>query len=99
MSEDRRNDERVATNFPARWDGLSGAHEARVEDFSMGGCFINTAGRNADTRLRGGSEQQETDHSGSRASENTDLPEHGRPVVVDPFSRELAIFIECVHST
>ena len=45
MSEDRRNDERVATNLPARWDGLSGAHEARVEDLSMGGCFINTAGR------------------------------------------------------
>jgi len=45
MNEDRRDDERVVTNLPARWDGLSGVHEARVEDLSMGGCFINTAGR------------------------------------------------------
>ncbi len=45
MNEDRRNDERVVTNLPARWDGLSGVHEARVEDLSMGGCFINSAGR------------------------------------------------------
>ena len=45
MNEDRRDDERVITNLPARWDGLSGVHEARVEDLSMGGCFINTAGR------------------------------------------------------
>ena len=45
MNEDRRDDERVVTNLPARWDGLSGAHQARVEDLSMGGCFINSAGR------------------------------------------------------
>jgi hypothetical protein len=45
MNEDRRDDERVVTNMPARWDGLSGAHEARIEDLSMGGCFINSPGR------------------------------------------------------
>jgi hypothetical protein len=45
MNEDRRDDERVVTNMPARWDGLSGAHEARIEDLSMGGCFINSSGR------------------------------------------------------
>jgi Tfp pilus assembly protein PilZ len=45
MTEDRRNDERVVTNLQATWDGLSGTHEARVEDLSMGGCFINTTRR------------------------------------------------------
>lgn len=45
MDKDRRSDERVPTNLPARWDGLSGGHEARIEDISLGGCFVNTTGR------------------------------------------------------
>jgi hypothetical protein len=45
MTDNRRSDERVSLNLPARWDGLSGAHEARIEDLSLGGCFINTPGR------------------------------------------------------
>jgi hypothetical protein len=45
MNKNRRSDERVSTNLPARWDGLSGKHEARIEDLSMGGCFVNTGGR------------------------------------------------------
>jgi hypothetical protein len=45
MDKNRRSDERVSTNLPARWDGLSGKHEARIEDLSMGGCFVNTGGR------------------------------------------------------
>jgi hypothetical protein len=45
MTENRRSDERVPLNLPARWDGGSGAHEARIEDLSLGGCFINTSGR------------------------------------------------------
>lgn len=45
MSENRRSDERVATNLPAKWGGLDGDHEGRIEDLSMGGCFVNTAGR------------------------------------------------------
>jgi PilZ domain len=44
MDKDRRSDERVRTNLPARWDGLSGGHEARIEDISLGGCFVNTTG-------------------------------------------------------
>jgi hypothetical protein len=44
MSDERRTDERVALNIPARWDGLSGEIAARVEDLSLGGCFINTRG-------------------------------------------------------
>lgn len=45
MIKNRRSDERVSTNLPARWGGLSGNHEARIEDLSLGGCFVNTAGR------------------------------------------------------
>ena len=45
MTKDRRSDERVSLNLPAKWDGLSGGHEARIEDLSLGGCFVNTAGR------------------------------------------------------
>jgi hypothetical protein len=45
MTENRRSDERVSINLPARWDGLSGRHEARIEDLSLGGCFVNTKGR------------------------------------------------------
>ena len=44
MIKNRRSDERVSINLPARWDGLSGNNEARVEDLSMGGCFVNTRG-------------------------------------------------------
>ena len=45
MNKNRRSDERVSINLPARWDGLAGRNEARIEDLSMGGCFVNTAGR------------------------------------------------------
>ena len=45
MNKNRRSDERVSTNLPARWDGLSGKNEARIEDLSVGGCFVNTKGR------------------------------------------------------
>lgn len=45
MTDNRRSDERVSLNLSARWDGLSGRHEARIEDLSLGGCFVNTAGR------------------------------------------------------
>jgi hypothetical protein len=41
MSDERRSDERVSINLPARWDGLSGTSEARIEDLSLGGCFVN----------------------------------------------------------
>lgn len=45
MTDDRRAEERVGTNLPARWDGLSGIHDARVQDISLGGCFVNTGVR------------------------------------------------------
>ena len=45
MSEDKRSDQRVSTNLPARWGGLTGDHEGRIEDLSLWGCFLNTTGR------------------------------------------------------
>ena len=45
MTDNRRGDERVSTNLAVRWDGQSGGHEARIEDLSLGGCFVNTTGR------------------------------------------------------
>lgn len=44
MNDDKRTNERVPTNLSARWHGASGSHEGRVEDLSVGGCFINTQG-------------------------------------------------------
>ena len=45
MTDNRRSDERVSTNLAARWNGQSGSQEARIEDLSLGGCFVNTTGR------------------------------------------------------
>jgi hypothetical protein len=45
MTDNRRSEERVAINLAARWDGMAGSHEARIEDISLGGCFVNTQGR------------------------------------------------------
>lgn len=45
MPEERREDRRHAVTLTARWLGLSGKHEARVSDLSMGGCFINSYGQ------------------------------------------------------
>lgn len=45
MTDNRRTDERISTNLPAKWGGLAGDHEGRIEDLSLGGCFVNTTGR------------------------------------------------------
>lgn len=46
MSEkNRRSDERIPINLAARWHGLAGVNDARIEDLSLGGCFVNTTGR------------------------------------------------------
>lgn len=45
MNEDKRSDERISTNLPARWGGITGDHEGRIEDLSLWGCFLNTIGR------------------------------------------------------
>ncbi|HEV7396314.1 MAG TPA: PilZ domain-containing protein [Pyrinomonadaceae bacterium] len=45
MTNERRTNFRIPLNLPAKYDGLSGAHEARIEDISMGGCFVNARGQ------------------------------------------------------
>lgn len=45
MNKERRTDQRVPTNLSVKWEGLSGGHEARIEDISLGGCFVNTTVR------------------------------------------------------
>jgi hypothetical protein len=45
MNKDRRTDFRIPLNLPARYDGLSGAHEARIEDMSLGGCYVSARGQ------------------------------------------------------
>jgi hypothetical protein len=45
MTDERRTEERVTVSLPARWDDGSGLHEARIEDISLGGCFVNSTGR------------------------------------------------------
>jgi Tfp pilus assembly protein PilZ len=44
MIDEKRATDRVPTNLPARWHGVSGAHEGRIEDLSPTGCFVNTTG-------------------------------------------------------
>ena len=43
--KDRRSAERIATNLTAKWGGLAGDHEGRIETLSLRGCFVNTTGR------------------------------------------------------
>ncbi len=43
MSE-RRTSERKRVLLEAKWSSMSRHHEARVDDVSLGGCFVNTYG-------------------------------------------------------
>jgi hypothetical protein len=45
MTDDRRSDERVSMTLPVKWYGVTGTHEGRTEDISLGGCFVNSSGR------------------------------------------------------
>ena len=44
MSGERRRNQRQKVLLEARWSSLSDRHEARVDDVSMSGCFVNTYG-------------------------------------------------------
>ena len=44
MDDDRRAEQRISVNLPARWHGATGGYEGRVEDLSIDGCFVNTTG-------------------------------------------------------
>jgi len=43
MSE-RRNTQRKRVLLEAKWESMSRRHQARVDDVSLGGCFVNTYG-------------------------------------------------------
>jgi hypothetical protein len=45
MSDERRVNERKRLLLEAKWESMSRTHEARVDDVSLGGCFVNTFGR------------------------------------------------------
>ncbi len=45
MPQERRETPRRAVSITAYWEGLSGRHQARVSDLSLGGCFIDTLGK------------------------------------------------------
>ena len=45
MPEERRSNKRKRLLLEARWKSMSSSHEARVEDLSLGGCFVDTLGR------------------------------------------------------
>src|ERR1051325_8599171 len=42
MSDERRSSARKTVNLVVKWHSLSGSHEAKLEDISLGGCFINS---------------------------------------------------------
>jgi hypothetical protein len=42
MSRERRSNQRKQILLEARWESLSSRHEARVDDVSLGGCFVNS---------------------------------------------------------
>ncbi len=44
MTNERREDERIPLKLPARYEGLSGGHDTRIDDLSVSGCFVNTRG-------------------------------------------------------
>jgi hypothetical protein len=44
MPDERRRNQRQKVLLEARWESLSRRHEARVDDVSLSGCFVNTYG-------------------------------------------------------
>ena len=45
MREERRKSERVRISLPVKWFGMTGIQEARLQDISSTGCFVDTSGR------------------------------------------------------
>ena len=42
--KERRSNQRKRVLLDAKWESMSRTHEARVDDVSVGGCFVNTFG-------------------------------------------------------
>ena len=45
MTDERRKSERVRISLPVKWFGMTGIQEARLQDISSTGCFVDTSGR------------------------------------------------------
>lgn len=45
MPEERRTNKRKRLLLDAKWESMSSSYEARVDDVSLGGCFVDTLGR------------------------------------------------------
>ncbi|HJU93754.1 MAG TPA: PilZ domain-containing protein [Pyrinomonadaceae bacterium] len=45
MTDERRTNRRKRLLLEASWKSMSSTHEARVDDLSLGGCFVDTVGR------------------------------------------------------
>ena len=45
MGQERRTSQRKRVLLDAKWKSMSRTHEARVDDISLGGCFVNTYGK------------------------------------------------------
>ena len=45
MGSERRSSERKRILREAKWESMSHTHEVRVDDVSLGGCFVNTYGK------------------------------------------------------
>ena len=45
MGSERRSSERKRILQEAKWESMSNTHEVRVDDVSLGGCFVNTYGK------------------------------------------------------
>lgn len=42
MPDERRSNDRKRILLEAKWESMSRRHEARIDDVSLGGCFVNT---------------------------------------------------------
>lgn len=42
MRDERRGNKRKRLLLEAKWESVSRRHESRVDDVSLGGCFVNT---------------------------------------------------------
>jgi PilZ domain len=45
MGDERRKSERVRISLPVKWFGMTGSQEARLQDISFTGCFVDTRAR------------------------------------------------------
>jgi len=44
MGNERRSQERINSRLAVKWEGMAVMQEARLDDISLGGCFVNTMG-------------------------------------------------------